>query len=199
MPLRNVALTAMEIATLPGCSPTGCAGVGHGVQDWMAQVGARVESPMTLLREHVAAVRALLRGERVRATGATCSSTRSPSTGRRRPARRCWSARAARDARLAGEVADGVLLDSVTGPDVVRRGRALVDDGRQSAGRAGRAQVTVYTELDPTEPAATLTRQVDERVGVLIDAGADTVVLQATDEEPNPMPLVEALMASGLL
>ena len=87
----------------------------------------------------------------------------------------------------------------MTGPDVVRRGRALVDDGRQSAGRAGRAQVTVYTELDPTEPAATLTRQVDERVGVLIDAGADTVVLQATDEEPNPMPLVEALMASGLL
>ena len=108
-------------------------------------------------------------------------------------------ARGEKTVRLAGAVADGVLLDSVTGPDVVRRGRALVDDGRQSAGRVGRAHVTVYTELDPTEPAATLTRQVDERVGVLIDAGADTVVLQATDEEPNPMPLVEALVASGLL
>ena len=67
------------------------------------------------------------------------------------------------------------------------------------AGRTDPYQVVVYIELDPTEPAATLTRQVDERVGVLIDAGADTVVLQATDEEPNPMPLVEALMASGLL
>ena len=35
----------------------------------MAQVGAGVESPMTLLREHTVAVRALLAGETVSVSG----------------------------------------------------------------------------------------------------------------------------------
>lgn len=53
VPLRNVALTAMEAATLHRLFPERVVlGIGHGVQDWMAQVGARVESPVTLLREH---------------------------------------------------------------------------------------------------------------------------------------------------
>src|SRR5271154_1837487 len=77
VPLRNVALTAMEIATLARLFPGRLTvGVGHGVQDWMGQVGARVESPMTLLREY---------------TGATW-----PWTGRPRSSRRCWWAGSAR-------------------------------------------------------------------------------------------------------
>src|SRR5271154_4371241 len=43
VPLRNVALTAMEIATLARLFPGRLvAGVGHGVLDWMGQVGAQV-------------------------------------------------------------------------------------------------------------------------------------------------------------
>src|SRR5581483_8617042 len=70
VPLRNVALTAMEAATLGRLFPGRVqVGVGHGVQEWMGQVGARVESPLTLLREYLAARRALLRGERVSTDG----------------------------------------------------------------------------------------------------------------------------------
>src|SRR5436305_5124827 len=48
VPLRNVALAAMEVATLARMFPDRFRlGVGHGVQDWMGQVGARVESPLT--------------------------------------------------------------------------------------------------------------------------------------------------------
>src|ERR1043165_8722354 len=69
-PLRNVALTAMELATMHRLFPDRLTvGGGHGVQDWMGQVGARVESPMTLLREYLTALRALLRGERVSVSG----------------------------------------------------------------------------------------------------------------------------------
>lgn len=63
VPLRNVAITAMEVASLHRMFPgRAIVGVGHGVQDWMGQVGARVESPVTLLREYLDALRALLRG-----------------------------------------------------------------------------------------------------------------------------------------
>jgi hypothetical protein len=37
-------------------------GLGHGIVEWMEQVGARVASPMTLLREFAVAVRDLLDG-----------------------------------------------------------------------------------------------------------------------------------------
>ena len=54
VPLRNVAVTAMETATLDRLFPGRFTlTVGHGVQDWMGQVGARAESPVTLLREYL--------------------------------------------------------------------------------------------------------------------------------------------------
>ena len=72
VPLRNVALTAMEAATLHRLFPgRAILGLGHGVQDWMGQVGARVASPLTLLREYLPALRALLDGQRVTSRGAT--------------------------------------------------------------------------------------------------------------------------------
>ena len=70
VPLRNVALTAMELATLERAIPGRLiAGVGHGVQAWMGQIGARVESPVTLLREYSTALRRLLDGETVTVDG----------------------------------------------------------------------------------------------------------------------------------
>ena len=69
-PLRNPALAAMEIATLARLFPGRFVpAAGHGVLSWMDQVGARVASPMTLLREWVTAVRSLLHGETVTVSG----------------------------------------------------------------------------------------------------------------------------------
>ena len=70
VPLRNAALSAMELANLAGMFPGRLiAGLGHGVQEWMGQVGARVASPLRLLEEYATAVRRLLDGERVTVEG----------------------------------------------------------------------------------------------------------------------------------
>lgn len=90
----------------------------------MAQVGAGVESPVTLLREYADAVRDLLDGRRV---------------------------------------------------------------------DPGRAVVKAYTQVDPSQPPGVLPEQVAERVALLSEAGADTVILQGTGKHPDPRPLVEAL------
>src|SRR5215468_882478 len=69
-PLRNPALAAMEVATLARLFPGRFVpAAGHGVLPWMEQVGARASSAMTLLREWVAAVRALLHGENLTVSG----------------------------------------------------------------------------------------------------------------------------------
>src|ERR687892_1761072 len=70
VPLRNPALAAMEIATVARMFPGRFRpGLGHGVLEWMEQVGARVASPITLLREHATAVRDLLHGRTVDVDG----------------------------------------------------------------------------------------------------------------------------------
>jgi alkanesulfonate monooxygenase SsuD/methylene tetrahydromethanopterin reductase-like flavin-dependent oxidoreductase (luciferase family) len=211
VPLRNVALTSMEAATLHRLFPGRVSlAVGHGVQDWMAQVGARPGSPLTLLREYLEAMRALLRGERVTVDG---RYVRLDGVALDWPPTVAAPVLAGgvgpRTLRLSGEAADGTVLDASASPDGVRRARRLIEQGRTAAGRAaeGHHRVVVYL-LTATGPGAAgrlrneLVREGRESVpdlGVagdagavakavtrLVEAGADTVVLQPTADEPDP-------------
>ncbi len=181
VPFRNPALAAMELATLARLFPDRLTvALGHGVQDWMRQVGAAVDSPMTLLREHTSAVRALLAGETVDVRGRYVSLDKvtldwpPPS-----PPTLLIGARGPKTVALAGEVSDGVLLDTVTDLDVVRRARETVGD----------KLVVAYTPIEPGLPAGA----VRDWVAELVSAGADSVILQGTDAHPDHAPLVEAL------
>ena len=70
VPLRNVALAAMEIALIDRMFPGRFVpGIGHGVQDWMGQAGVRTNTPLALLREYEGALRRLLAGETVTTSG----------------------------------------------------------------------------------------------------------------------------------
>jgi alkanesulfonate monooxygenase SsuD/methylene tetrahydromethanopterin reductase-like flavin-dependent oxidoreductase (luciferase family) len=209
VPLRNVALTAMEIATLHRLFPQRVTmGVGHGVQEWMAQVGAQAESPMTLLREYLTALRALLRGEKLTVNGRYVRLTgvaldRPPAS----PPALYAAAAGPRSLRLSGEIADGTILTSSTAPGQVREARRLVHEGRERGGRTEPHPVIVYV-LAATGPGAVErleaerrrpgydpvpdtgvagdAREVARAVQRWADAGADTVVLQPTVDEPDP-------------
>lgn len=209
VPLRNVAVTAMETATLDRLFPGRFAlTVGHGVQDWMGQVGARAESPVTLLREYLDALRALLRGERVTTDGRYVKLDDVALD---------WPPPAApavlagvtgpRSLRLSGEAADGTLLTASTPPDGVRKARQLIDEGRKSVTRTDPHRIVVYllTATGPDAAARLKAEQTAEgedkipglgaagdadtvakAVQRLADAGADTVILQPTADEPDP-------------
>jgi 5,10-methylenetetrahydromethanopterin reductase len=70
VPLRNVVTTAAELASLCRIFPDRLiAGIGHGLQAWMRQVGASVDSPLTLLTEYQQVLRILLDGGDVDFTG----------------------------------------------------------------------------------------------------------------------------------
>ena len=209
VPLRNVALTAMEVATLDRMFPgRALVGVGHGVQDWMGQVGARVESPVTLLREHAGALRALLHGERVSTAGRYVHLDEvALDWPPHRPPPLLAGATGPVSLRVCGEVADGTILTGGTTPDGVRAARALVDQGRAGAGRTDDHALVVYLiaatgngarervdadcrrwGLDPADDVAVAgdAGALAEAVGRWAAAGASTVVLQPTADEPDP-------------
>jgi alkanesulfonate monooxygenase SsuD/methylene tetrahydromethanopterin reductase-like flavin-dependent oxidoreductase (luciferase family) len=211
VPLRNPALVAMEIATLSRMFPDRVeVGLGHGVQEWMGQVGARVESPMTLLREYVTALQALLAGATVTADGryVQLAGVTLGWPPLERPRLHVAAVRP-KTVALAGELADGLVLTGGTSPDGVRAARAAFDTAW--ADRHGRGRVTVYLIAVPEPDAATrfsaelgywkldpsadlgvagAAATVADGVGRWAAAGADAVILQPTAEQ-DPVAFAE--------
>lgn len=176
VPLRNVALTAMELATLHRMFPGRVlSGVGHGVQEWMAQVGARVESPLTLLEEYVTGLVALLRGETVTFSGRYVHLDEvtlewPPPT----PAKIFMGGVGERTLRLSGRIADGTMLVAGTQP-------ARVHQVRQSLPAGHILSVNVDAGSLPRDAnalAAAIRRHAE--------AGADRVVLEPAPDDPDP-------------
>lgn len=198
MPLRNVAATAMEIATVERLFPGRLLpGVGHGVLPWMSQIGARAASPLTLMREYVPALRSLLAGDQTDAAGRYVSldSVRldyPPATAPLVYA----AAEGPKTLRLSGEVADGTVLDSGHTPAEVRAAVDAVRTARSEAGRSGEHDIVSYVVAafgadaearaiadvgDKPEPHERAVwgepDEVAARLRVFFDAGVDDVVL----------------------
>jgi alkanesulfonate monooxygenase SsuD/methylene tetrahydromethanopterin reductase-like flavin-dependent oxidoreductase (luciferase family) len=211
VPFRNPALAAMEIATLARLFPGRFApGVGHGVLSWNEQVGVRAASPMTLLREWVTAVRALLAGQTVSTSGEYVRLDKVALD---------WpppavppllvGARGPKTVALGGELADGLILDvpidadgvrqavataaaprphdvvvyllSAAGPDAAERvGAELAESGKPPAGRSAVGS--------PADVAAAIRS--------FADAGATTVVLQPTAEDPDVLATISLAAAA---
>ncbi len=227
VPLRNVALTAMELATLDRLFPGRLvAGLGHGVQSWMAQVGARAASPLTLLREYTEALRRLLDGDAVTTRGDYVSLD---------DVRLAWppletmrlhlAGEGPRTVDLVGEVGDGLVVPGGYDP---ARLRAVVGRVRDAAERAGRERSPVVTNFlpcafGPDGPARIAARRaalgapvdappselygdpaaVAEGLAAFAAAGVDTVALLPVDDRLDTQSFmaaageVAALVAPG--
>lgn len=118
---RNPAVTAMEIATLGNLAPGRfVAGIGHGVQSWMQQMGARTPSPLTTLDETITVVKRLLAGEEVTFDGRHVHLDRvrldqPPATV---PPVLAGVVQE-KSLAVAGRVADGVIFGEGVGPTYV--------------------------------------------------------------------------------
>jgi alkanesulfonate monooxygenase SsuD/methylene tetrahydromethanopterin reductase-like flavin-dependent oxidoreductase (luciferase family) len=208
VPLRNVALTAMELSTLERLFPGRIrAGIGHGVQPWMEQVGARVESPVTLLREYGTALRALLHGRTVTADGRYIRLDDVALDWPANPAPPLLAgSNGPKSLAVCGEVADATILTSGTTPAGVREARAIIDEARETAGVLGPHTITVYVvaatgrgaperlarelelwKLDPSQDVGIAGNAEALAAGIArwAEAGADTVVLQPAADDPD--------------
>jgi alkanesulfonate monooxygenase SsuD/methylene tetrahydromethanopterin reductase-like flavin-dependent oxidoreductase (luciferase family) len=159
-PLRNPALLAMELGSLARLFPGRLvAGIGHGVPEWMAQVGAATPAKLALLEETITVVRALLGGETVtfqgrtvRVDGVRLVHPPAPDavpplvTGVVRP----------RSLELSGRVADGTIVAEGQGPSRIAAALGHIATGRESAGAAGAErphELILFTHLCVSDDA----------------------------------------------
>ena len=208
VPLRNVALTAMEAAALQRMFPGRITvGVGHGVQDWMGQVGERAASPLTLLGEYLQALRGLLDGERLTVAGRYVQldgvALDLPPVP---PPPVFAAATGPRTLEVSGRYADGTVLDSAsTTPERLRAARQATGQARAAAGSGGPHPIVVYlltvTGPDAAQRLASMGRagtaavaggadEVAEAVRYWAAAGADKVVLHPDAENRDPEAFV---------
>lgn len=147
---RNAAVTAMEVSTLCGLGPGRVLpGIGHGVQEWMAQMGARTRSPLTTLEEVIVAVTRLLAGESVTMHGREVHLDdvhldQPPAS----PPPVLAGVRGPKSLAMAGRVAGGLVLAEPASPSYVR----LALD---QAGHPDPFHVAVFAPLCVTPDRAT--------------------------------------------
>jgi alkanesulfonate monooxygenase SsuD/methylene tetrahydromethanopterin reductase-like flavin-dependent oxidoreductase (luciferase family) len=161
---RNPAVTAMEIATLAQLAPGRLlAGIGHGIQEWMEQMGVRTPSPLTTLDEAITIVRRLLHGESVTHDGSQFTmkdvTLDAPPT---QPPPVLAGVRGPKSLALAGRVADGVVLAEGSGPTYVR-------ESIERAGAPNPFRVSVFTALAVGDDAREMRRVMAPFVAGLID------------------------------
>jgi alkanesulfonate monooxygenase SsuD/methylene tetrahydromethanopterin reductase-like flavin-dependent oxidoreductase (luciferase family) len=216
VPFRNPALAAMEISVLARLFPGRFAPTaGHGVLAWMDQVGAGVSSPMTLLREWVTAARALLHGETVTTSG---QYIRLAEVGLDWPPSvippLLVGARGPKTLALGGELADGLVLDVDISPAGVRRAVETAAAARPHdvvvfvmCGTGPGSEERILAELSAPD-AARGAEALAERtatgsaadvaaiIGQYADAGATTVILQPTGDDPDPAAVIELAAAA---
>jgi alkanesulfonate monooxygenase SsuD/methylene tetrahydromethanopterin reductase-like flavin-dependent oxidoreductase (luciferase family) len=173
----------------------------------MKQVGVKAASPMTMLREQATALRALLHGESVTVEGryvqlAEVKLDWPPE----QPPALLVGATGPKTLRLAGELGDGTILTGGTSPAGVRAAREHIGaaDGHQlvvflpaalgptAADRMARQQERYGMDFPGVAGDA---QAVAETVALFAEAGATTVVLQPTVDDPDPEGFVRAVAA----
>ena len=217
-PFRNPVALAMEWATLAELHPGRfAAGIGHGIQPWMGQIGARVDSPLTLLSESIDAVRRLLAGETVSIDGRYVQiDNLALEFPPRLPPSISTGVSGPRSLRLSGMVADGTILTGIRGPADVNDARDHISDGYIEGERTGHHRLTAFAafyagnleELGQPEPdvagtgAAIAARPdaVTEQLQSLIDAGVDALILVPIGQDPaGQLRLAAAEIVPGLI
>ena len=188
--VRNVAYFAMEVATLARMHPGRFhMGVGHGLPEWLSQVGSRPASLMAALEEVTVALRRLLDGEEVSFDGshvhldrvrlAHPPATRPPvSLGVRGP----------KGLDVARRVADGTILAEGSALDYVAR---VASD----AGAGHRVTVFSWFSVDRDGDAAR--ERLRETITTALNRPAQAVQLGSWYGKPYSEAAAEALSVSG--
>lgn len=143
---RHPSLIAMEIGALDELAEGRVRlAIGSGIGSAIERMGLSYARPLTAVAEAIAIVRALLRGEEVTFRGKLFSLDRVKLDYMpRRDIAIFMAGRGDKSLKLAGEVADGLILSNMCTPGFAARAVAIVEAAARAAGRVRAPEVVRY-------------------------------------------------------
>lgn len=160
--VRNVMYYSMEVATLSRAFPGRfLPGIGHGMPEWLEQVGAQPESLMAALTEVTEVARRLLAGEQLTFEGSYVhvrdAALEFPPDP---PPLVSLGVRGPRGLAAAGRIADGTILAEASGPAYIREARRIID--------AEPHRLTVFSWLSVHDDREVARLRISEQVGAAL-------------------------------
>ena len=143
---RHPTLMAMEIGALAELAPGRTSiSIGAGIGSTVARMGHNPDKPVPALRDTLTIVRALLRGEEIEHTGRVFSAHKVRLDYRPRPDIPVYLAgRGDLTVKVAGEMADGIVISNMCTPEFSRGAAAKLAASQAAAGRTGPLEIIQY-------------------------------------------------------
>jgi 5,10-methylenetetrahydromethanopterin reductase len=134
--VRHPAVTAMEAATLAGAYPGRFTlGMGHGVPAWTRQMKLYPKSVLTAMRESVSAVKSLLAGETLNGQGEYFGFDDVTLSHPAPDLNVLTAVVGPKSVDLTAEIADGMMISALGGPEYVRTVSERIKIQRPDGGR----------------------------------------------------------------
>jgi alkanesulfonate monooxygenase SsuD/methylene tetrahydromethanopterin reductase-like flavin-dependent oxidoreductase (luciferase family) len=143
---RHPALVAMEISTLARIHPGRvCPAIGLGLPRWISQMGLTPSSSLNAVESAVTSLRSLLSGEEVTADDGFFTFDHVQLAHPVSEVPPIWmGVSGPAMLRLAGRVADGVVVSVMAGVDYIKWSRERIAEGCAQVGRTDRLGMTVF-------------------------------------------------------
>ena len=174
---RHPSVSAMEFGTLDEISGgRGVLGIGAGVRFWIREhLHLGWEKPGRAIREAVDVIRRLLRGERVTCRGEIFQLTDAALNfvpPRRNPPIHLGVV-GPQNLQMAGAIADGVILSTLSSPEYVRFAREQVRLGAEQVGRPLEGfEVSALLPISISEDEREAREAVKPLLAILLGMGA---------------------------
>jgi 5,10-methylenetetrahydromethanopterin reductase len=170
---RHPTLIAMEMAALDELAPGRTRlGIGSGIGRQIQRMGLDYGKPLGAVRDAIAIVRPLLRGDVVTHQGRVFSADgvklEFPPPTRDYPI--LMAAMGEQALRLSGEISDGLMISNMCPPGYTGRAVALMRDGAAKAGRAAPPTIVQYVPCVAREDRAAARAAVKPTIGAMLAA-----------------------------
>ena len=202
---RHPTLIAMEMAAFDELAQgRATLGIGSGIADRVTRMGLSYAKPMAALRDCATIVRGLLNGETVTYVGNAFSVDKvrleCPVL---RPIPIYIAATGDQALRLAGQVADGVMISNMSPPGFTQRARGLIAEGAAKAGRPSPAALVQYVPCvvrdDPAEARLIVRATIAEMLSAYWRMGAVSQLIRDAMVRESGIPVVEFAAAMAAL
>jgi 5,10-methylenetetrahydromethanopterin reductase len=167
---RHPTMMAMEVAALDELSNgRATLGIGSGIIAAVAKIGFKADKPLPALRDTLAIVRGLLRGEEVDYAGsAFCARKVKLDFVPRASIPVFLAGRGDLTVKLAGEAADGVIVSNMCSPGFAARIAELMRASRRAAGRSGAGELIQYMPCAISDDREDAMRQAKREIGAML-------------------------------